>query len=174
MAPLILRWGAILSVVAAVALAFSRRLQQPLFAPRAEPTTYCYKRIRTHDQANPFAQCFTVANGVFTEVSFDAVEAESVIHSDGYAIPGLWDGHGHLQQYGEFLHSVDLFGSQSLEDVRKRLKVYIAANPGAGSKTQWIRGVGWDQAAFGRMPTAVRNTLSPYFPAKLILTLQKG
>jgi predicted amidohydrolase YtcJ len=75
--------------------------------------------------------------------------------SDGYAIPGLWDGHGHLLQYGEFLHSVDLFGSKSLDDVRDRIKKYLAANPGAGTKDHWLRGVGWDQSAFGRMPTAV-------------------
>jgi predicted amidohydrolase YtcJ len=73
----------------------------------------------------------------------------------GYVIPGLWDGHGHLLQYGEFLHSVDLFGSDSLDEVRRRIKVYLQDNPGAGTSSSWLRGVGWDQTLLGRMPTAV-------------------
>lgn len=76
-------------------------------------------------------------------------------------IPGLWDGHGHLRQYGEFLHSVDLFGSSSLEEVMVRVKKYIAENPSAGSKDEWVRGIGWDQTFFGRMPTAVCSSVYP-------------
>ena len=120
---------------------------------------YCYKRIRTNDSNEPSARCFSVQDGLFRHVwtnddviSQRAPEFEML---DGYVIPGLWDGHGHLLQYGQFLHSVDLFGSQSLDDVRDRVKKYLSANPGAGNKDEWIRGVGWDQAAFGRMPTAV-------------------
>jgi hypothetical protein len=82
-------------------------------------------------------------------------EAEDLVTNPGYVIPGLWDGHGHLLQYGEFLHSVDLFGSSSIGDVRSRLRNYIDSHPGAGTADNWIRGVGWDQTAFGRMPTAV-------------------
>lgn len=36
-----------------------------------------------------------------------------------------------------------------------RIKKYIAENPSAGSKDEWVRGIGWDQTFFGRMPTAV-------------------
>lgn len=73
---------------------------------------------------------------------------------EGHVIPGLWDGHGHLLQYGEFLHSVDLFGAETLDDVRERVKKYVDENAGAGTKDNWVRGVGWDQTPFGRMPTA--------------------
>lgn len=65
--------------------------------------------------------------------------------------------HGHLQQYGEFLHSVDLFGSSSIADVRERLASYLAKHDGVGSKDDWIRGIGWDQMALGGMPTAVQS-----------------
>lgn len=64
--------------------------------------------------------------------------------------------HGHLQQYGEFLHSVDLFGSSSIADVRERLLSYLASHEGVGGRDDWIRGIGWDQMALGGMPTAVR------------------
>jgi hypothetical protein len=73
----------------------------------------------------------------------------------GYVLPGLWDGHGHLLMYGEFLHSADLFGADSPEEVRRRLRAYLAANPGVGGKEEWARGIGWDQMVMGGMPFAV-------------------
>ncbi|KAK7424385.1 hypothetical protein QQZ08_008643 [Neonectria magnoliae] len=155
---LVLKWGLTLPIVVVV-LAVAYRLQQePLLGPSSSsPETYCYKGVRTHDEALPAARCFSVVDGAFTAVWSDAGaggEEDSVQARDGYVIPGLWDGHGHLLQYGEFLHSVDLFGSQTLQQVRDRVTAYVAENPGAGSKDNWIRGVGWDQTFFGRMPTA--------------------
>ncbi|KAF5025207.1 hypothetical protein F66182_2673 [Fusarium sp. NRRL 66182] len=148
----LIRWGIILPLIV-VAFAVAYRLQQPLTtsSDREKPVTYCYNSIRTHDSQQPEAQCFSVADGVFTAVGSGDVDQPII---DGYVIPGLWDGHGHLLQYGEFLHSVDLFGAQTLQEVRDRIKSYIAENPGAGSKENWVRGVGWDQSFFGRMPTA--------------------
>ena len=88
---------------------------------------------------------------------FQAPSGSSLADSahPGFVIPGLWDGHGHLLQYGEFLNSVDLFGSSSLADVLGRVGVYLSEHPDIGTPEEWIRGVGWDQMAFGRMPTAV-------------------
>ncbi|KAL2758684.1 hypothetical protein ACRALDRAFT_2099960 [Sodiomyces alcalophilus JCM 7366] len=138
------------------------RFQQPLGPlPRPDslaeehgqgPRTYCYQGIRTHDVDQPMAQCFTVEDGKFTRV-FPWDDASLTVRS-GLVIPGLWDGHGHLLQYGEFLHSVDLFGASSLDDVRGRLRDYVRAHPDAGTRQEWIRGVGWDQNIYGRMPTA--------------------
>lgn len=68
-------------------------------------------------------------------------------------------GHGHVLQYGEFLNSVDLFGSNSLEDVRGRLESYLSDHPNAGTRKEWLRGLGWDQMALGQMPTAVSASL---------------
>lgn len=161
------RWGVLTLTIAVTTLAVAYKLQQPLsdpfgglFSPpssQSKETVHCYKGVRTQDESKPSAVCFSVVDGRFTQV-FETPEdlsADSVVVEPGYVIPGLWDGHGHLLQYGEFLHSVDLFGSQSLDDVRTRVKAYVAANPGAGTKDHWVRGVGWDQTAFGRMPTAV-------------------
>ncbi len=146
----LMRGSFILSILVAVAFAFALQRQKPLVGTTS---THCYKGIRTQNGAQPSASCFSVTNGLFTQVSSDAAAAADV--QDGFVIPGLWDSHGHLLEYGEFLNSVDLFGSQSLEDVRTRLKKYIAANPGSGTRDHWVGGFGWDQAAFGRMPTAV-------------------
>jgi predicted amidohydrolase YtcJ len=171
--PPLLRWGLTFSFAfALIALALAFRLQQTqqplidLSPPSSSPVTHCYRRVRTQDEDQPTAECFSVVDGNFDRVwtgsevaaadSSEHGDDDAVQRSDGYVVPGLWDGHGHLLAYGEFLHSVDLFGSESLDEVRSRVKEYLAANPGAGTKDQWLRGVGWDQTAFGRMPTAVR------------------
>ncbi|PKS07535.1 hypothetical protein jhhlp_006139 [Lomentospora prolificans] len=132
-------------------------LQKPLLPLTGDEVVYCYEAIRTHDDALPSASCFGVLDGKFSSVvpgGADAETSPTIERREGYVIPGLWDGHGHLKQYGEFLHSVDLFGTKSFEEVRQKLETYLHANPGAGSRNEWVRGVGWDQMALGRMPTA--------------------
>jgi hypothetical protein len=118
--------------------------------------THCYQAVRTNVTAD--VNCFSVSpnTGKFFKVfsaSSDSKLAETA-HS-GYAMPGLWDGHGHLLQYGEFLNSVDLFGSTSMDEVRARVRGYVREHPGVGTAKEWVRGVGWDQMALGTMPTAV-------------------
>ncbi|KAK2612347.1 hypothetical protein QQS21_001611 [Conoideocrella luteorostrata] len=164
-----LRWGSFLSIVVAVSIAFALSAQQePLsFFTSNSPNssknaaTYCYKGVRTHDHDNPSAQCFSVVDGTFSRVWGDAAldhsasppcDQEKVL--DGYVIPGLWDGHAHLMAWGEFLHSVDLFGAENLTEARSRIKSYLTKNPEAGKKDFWLRGTGWDQDKYGRMPTA--------------------
>ncbi|OHE95581.1 amidohydrolase [Colletotrichum orchidophilum] len=148
----ILRWGLGLSAAAAVVAIAVVRLQQPLLGEIDDTQTYCYQGVRTHDEDQPSAQCFTVADGKFTRV-FPWDDA-SLTTTAGFVIPGLWDGHGHLSQYGEFLYSADLFGASSLDDVRGRLRNYVDSHADAGTKDEWIRGIGWDQSVYGRMPTA--------------------
>ncbi|KAL2016392.1 hypothetical protein VTK56DRAFT_3814 [Thermocarpiscus australiensis] len=162
-----IRWGIRVSLVTAV-LAVVLSLQQyipslalPLGGPRGQNNhvqTYCYQGVRTHAAGinpDPHVNCFAVADGKFTRV-FRSHERERHEHDirPGYVLPGLWDGHGHLLQYGEFLHSADLFGADSPAEVRRRLREYLDRNPGVGSAVDWGRGVGWDQMAMGAMPTA--------------------
>ncbi|TDZ55067.1 putative amidohydrolase YtcJ [Colletotrichum trifolii] len=149
----ILRWGLGLSAVVAVVALAVVRLQHPMTSTGIGASkTYCYQGIRTHDEDQPNAKCFTVSGGKFTRV-FPWDDASLTIDA-GFVIPGLWDGHGHLAQYGEFLYSADLFGAASLDDVRGRLRNYVDSHPDAGTKDEWIRGIGWDQSFYGRMPTA--------------------
>lgn len=118
--------------------------------------TYCYQGVRTNGVTDASANCFSVSStGKFTKVFNVSGDSElaKTAHS-GYAMPGLWDGHGHLLQYGEFLNSVDLFGSTTMDEVRSRIRKYIEEHPTAGSAREWIRGVGWDQMALGATPTA--------------------
>lgn len=125
--------------------------------------THCYQSVRTNSLVEPYVNCFSVSpSGKFSKV-FKAEEDSELARNakPGFAMPGLWDGHGHLLQYGEFLNSVDLFGSTSMEDVRSRVRNYVDENPKAGSKGEWLRGVGWDQMALGKMPTAVSWSGNP-------------
>jgi len=135
--------------------------------------TYCYQGVSTHDVELPTAKCFKVSNGVFAEVMRDTV-SEITESRKGYAIPGLWDGHGHLMQYGEFLNGVDLFGSKTFDEVKERLGRYVEENPNFGTRDEWVRGAGWDQTPFGRMPTAVRPHLISRRALRSILTLLAG
>ncbi|KAH7092601.1 amidohydrolase family-domain-containing protein [Paraphoma chrysanthemicola] len=121
-------------------------------------TTHCYASVATLKSDLPQAQCFSVSNGKFTRVFRDEV-SEGIQKLErprtGHVIPGLWDGHGHLVQYGELLDSVDLFGADSMQEVQQRLIEYKKGRPEAGTKKQWLRGVGWDQANFnGNWPVA--------------------
>ncbi|PNY23845.1 amidohydrolase YtcJ [Tolypocladium capitatum] len=169
----LLRWGALFSI-AAVTLAVTLRLQSPLTVASETDAVkyYCYKHVRTHDRNRPRAECFSVKDGRFVRVWTEdqwPSDVQDVETTNGYVIPGLWDGHGHLMQYGLFLHSVDLFGSKSLDDVRQRIKAYKETNPKAGKRKHWIRGVGWDQAAFGRMPTAADLKRDPLLDGLYIM-----
>ncbi|KAI2602072.1 amidohydrolase 3 [Hypoxylon sp. NC1633] len=118
--------------------------------------THCYESVRTNWLVEPYVNCFSVLpSGQIAKVFSTANDTDLTRNvAPGFAMPGLWDGHGHLLQYGEFLNSVDLFGSKSMNDVRSRVRDYVDHNPGAGSKEEWLRGIGWDQMALGKMPTA--------------------
>ena len=112
-------------------------------------TTHCYVSVRTLSSSLPHAECFSVSNGKFSRVFIDDTSFElSKAYRTGHVVPGLWDGHGHLLQYGELLDSVDLFGSKSMEEVQERLVQYKTQRPEVGTSEQWRRGIGWDHGGF--------------------------
>jgi len=156
--------GGCIFYTAAVALVIALVLA---FAPHQtvlSKSTYCYDGIRTLSDQALKANCFTLSSGKFSRVFYEKTDSlTSSVKRSGYVIPGLIDGHGHLMQYGELLQSVNIFGSESLGDAIGRVEDYLLQNPETGSAEEWIRGTGWDQAAFGRMPTAVsRSHLSEF------------
>ncbi|KAL2260958.1 hypothetical protein VTK26DRAFT_4912 [Humicola hyalothermophila] len=173
------RWGLRLSLLtASVAVGFGLQRLPPLgvwshsaSSPSGQPAhvqTYCYQSVRTAASAYGSKlldgpNCFSVGeDGRFAAVFRGSSSSNQNGHEDanghevrkGHVLPGLWDGHGHLIQYGEFLRSADLFGAASPAEVRDRLAEYLERNPGAGTKGEWARGIGWDQMALGAMPTA--------------------
>ena len=124
--------------------------------------TRCYRSVKTLDPSLPEAHCFSVVDGKFTRVFEDTTSFDITKESrKGYVYPGLWDGHGHLLQYGELLHSANLFGAKDMDEVHQVLLDYKAEHEEAGSSDHWLRGVGWDQLSYGRWPVAVCSL--PFF-----------
>ncbi|KAK0112082.1 hypothetical protein ONS96_001341 [Cadophora gregata f. sp. sojae] len=130
----------------------------------SNPVLYCLSNpasssITTLNASLPQAQCFRVQNGLFTEVLTETPTGieEEIVYLNGYVLPGIIESHGHILAYGEMLESVSLYGADSMEEVRKRIKSFLKTHKGGkyGSREKWIRGIGWDQAFFGGvMPTA--------------------
>ena len=120
-------------------------------------TTHCYRSVTTLSERLPTARCFITNDGKFSSVFTDESSHPEVREArTGHVYPGLWDGHGHLLQFGESLDSVDIFGANSMEEVKRRLVDYKTKRPEKGTSDQWLRGVGWDQAHFdGEWPTSV-------------------
>jgi predicted amidohydrolase YtcJ len=156
----------IVVVVIATWVAVVKNTQSPL----QQDQTYCYRSIKTLSLDNTEAKCFSVSpNGIFTQVFKVDIDGSNVISSDKYVIPGLWDGHAHLIGLGELLQTAQLYGSKDLDDVLERTRKYMDANPGIGSREDWISGMGWDQAVFGRMPQTSDFDKIPSLRNKYIL-----
>src|SRR6185295_17050436 len=71
-------------------------------------------------------------------------------------IPGMVDAHGHVDNLGLALRTVDLTGTSSYDEVIARVTEHAkTAKPG-----QWIIGRGWDQNDWGdtRFPTHEKLT----------------
>jgi predicted amidohydrolase YtcJ len=115
-------------------------------------------RIYTVDDAHPLADAMAVRGGKVQFVgSSGAVMAlkgasTRIIDLGGRTvIPGMVDAHGHVDNLGLALRTVDLTGTTSYAEVIARV-VARAKNTPAG---QWIIGRGWDQNDWGdtRFPT---------------------
>ena len=93
-----------------------------------------------------------VAVGDDAEITALAGNATEVIDLGGrLLLPGFVDAHNHLR-LGSDVASAQLAGAATLDEVRRRLTEWIAANPDAS----WIEGESLDYSAFpaGKMPTA--------------------
>jgi predicted amidohydrolase YtcJ len=67
-------------------------------------------------------------------------------------LPGLIDAHGHVLGLGFAALQLSLVGTNSIDDLKQRLRAYAEANPDA----RWIIGFGWNQELWAdkRFPTA--------------------
>jgi len=168
MAPTFLSWStprlSILAACIVVAAAFTidaiyfhpqHRGQSPIGAANEGDRTFCYDGVGIASGVAFTARtglsgreaCFEVQGGRFSSVGKivpkgDGTGSREVERRRGYVLPGLWDGHGHLLAYGEFLHSVDLFRSEGIEEVRERLARFLEGNgEDVGGRGRWVRGV---------------------------------
>jgi predicted amidohydrolase YtcJ len=105
-----------------------------------------------HFQALLIDQGKVVATGDNAALSARAGNAKVIDGQGRTLLPGLIDAHGHVLELGYARNSVDLSGTQSLDEALAKVKAYAVAHPDA----KWILGGGWNQEIWklGRFPTA--------------------
>ena len=115
-------------------------------------------RIYTVDESHPLADAMAVRGGKVQFVGSTgaamALKGPStrVLDLNGRTIiPGMVDAHGHVDNLGLALRTVDLTGTSSYDEVIAR----VAARAKSTPPGQWIIGRGWDQNDWGdtRFPT---------------------
>ncbi len=86
-------------------------------------------------------------------------DAEVIDLAGGVAMPGFVDGHAHLLMTGAALLKAQLRTADSLDEIRRRLVEWRAANPDAPR----VLGISWQ---FGALPNATphRDMLDDLFP----------
>ncbi len=131
------------------------------------------KRIWTGDRDRPWAEALAARGGAIVAVGttadvmrFRGPSTRIVDRPDAFAMPGLIDAHGHMESLGASQEQIDLRGVASLEEVARRVKSRIEANPG----DSWITGRNWDQSLWpgSAFPTAaVLDAVAPHRPVWL-------
>jgi predicted amidohydrolase YtcJ len=117
------------------------------------------------------AQAFAVSNGKIIEVGrtddiLKKYSAKEMVDAKGQAVyPGFIDAHAHFVGYGQSLFQVDLFGSNSWEEIIDKVKKFAAEHPNEA----WIRGRGWDQNKFPGKSFPTNEKLNELFPDKPVL-----
>ena len=127
--------------------------------------------IHTADARNPVAEALAVRDGRFVFVGDSRNsgrwigEATEVIELDGRAVlPGLIDGHVHLESGLSLVRGVDLTGIADRGEWTRRIAARAAAlGPGA-----WIVGGRWDHTLSGGMFPSVED-LDPVTPENPVL-----
>ncbi len=161
------------SIVCALAaiLFFSCRSKQT-----ADLIVY-HAKIYTVDSGFSQVEAMAVKDGKVLAVGSDAsiqgqYTAAEAVDAEGKPVyPGFIDAHGHFVSYGGSLFTASLFGSESFEEVVRRVKEFAAAHPGLPS----ILGRGWDQNRFPDKKFPDNTLLNQAFPSTpVVLTRVDG
>lgn len=108
--------------------------------------------VITSGRGRPRAEAFIVEDGKFTLVGTNAeVRAASggceVVDLKGRTVvPGFNDSHMHLLNFGFSRTKIDLYGTQSIEEIKARAREWFAKNsPAPGT---WVLASGWNHYSF--------------------------
>jgi predicted amidohydrolase YtcJ len=133
--------------------------------------------IYTVDSSFSIAEAVAVKDGKIEAVGTSAdletkYAAKQVINLEGkFLYPGFIDAHAHFYRYGLGLRECNLTGTESWDDVLKRLSSFSKSIP-AG---EWIIGRGWDQNDWDVKEFPVNDSLTIRFPDNpVILTRVDG
>ncbi|WNB18751.1 amidohydrolase [Marivirga arenosa] len=117
------------------------------------------------------AEAFAIKDGRFVAVGssrdiqnkYTAEEEIDLLNSPVY--PGLIDGHSHFIRYAKGLREVDLFGTQSFNELIQRIQKHVEEHPNETS----ILGLGWDQNNWVGKQFPTKDTLDILFPEKIVI-----
>jgi predicted amidohydrolase YtcJ len=120
-------------------------------------------RIYTVDETRPVADAMAVRGGrvqfvgsTGAALALKGASTRLLDLNGRTVIPGMVDAHGHVDNLGLALRTVDLTGTNSYDEVIARVVARAKATPPG----QWIIGRGWDQNDWGdtRFPTHEKLT----------------
>jgi len=117
-----------------------------------------------NDQAQK-AQAFAIKDGQFIGVGTSKeikklYRSDQVIDLEGKTVlPGLIDGHCHFNNLGLFMQTVDLTGTNSYEEILKKVKTFQKEK-----NLSFIKGRGWDQNDWKTKEYPTKNELDRLFP----------
>ncbi|KAJ6576849.1 amidohydrolase family-domain-containing protein [Mycena sp. CBHHK59/15] len=145
-------------------------------------------RIYTVDEAQPNAQCIYISGDRITDIGSSAdIRSRRTTHwvskivfptrnvryidPSSIIVPGLADAHAHLLAQGKKMQ-LQLDGSNSIQEVIERIKVYILSHPDVhANRTVFIEGMGWDQTKWpgAAFPTAADLERDPLLRGRPIV-----
>ena len=121
-------------------------------------------RILTMDDTKPEASAIALVNGRIVAVGSDEDVAPYMdgatvydLPADGLVLPGFQDSHNHLIWSATEAEDVGLWEVVDREGVREAIE---AANIDALPEGAWIRGAGWDIAAFPDASAAILDEVT--------------
>ncbi len=128
-------------------------------------TIYTNANIYTVDSSFSKATTLIVNADTLVKVGdkelLEHYKAKTTVDLNGQTVlPGLFDGHAHILNYGLQLNRVDLFGTPSFKAVVSRITDFVDQNP----DTEYIIGRGWDQNDWAEQSFPTKDTLDLLFP----------
>jgi predicted amidohydrolase YtcJ len=139
-----MNWKRLLLPVALAALAIAAWW---LLRPVHADVLFINGNIRLSADAGSHAEALAVEQGVIvgtgtTNDIRNNFSADKVIDLEGkYVFPGFVDAHAHLEGLGIALMTVDLAGTNSVQEIQSRVADDVVHFIGRS----WVRGRGWDQ-----------------------------
>lgn len=133
--------------------------------------------IYTVDASFSKAEAMAIKDGIIVAVGsnndiMDRYTANDRIDAGGMAVyPGFIDAHAHFVGYGRSLFQVDLFGTNTWDEVVERVKTFAQEHP----DIYWIEGRGWDQNRWPGKSFPSNKQLNDLFPDRpVVLTRVDG
>ena len=139
---------------------------EEVVVPTGPITIVSNATIHTVDSSAPLIEAFAhqagtiIAAGSLETLNTAYPNAKQLDLAGATVIPGFIDAHGHLLGLGQSLMNVDLVGSQSKQEILKRLQEGAADLPPG----QWLLGRGWDQNDWSVKELPSATDLDAAFP----------